>query len=249
MRDYRPGKRGIVYDFVAGGRFFFAGLGMLIRHPALLGLSLVPIAATVAMLAALAIGGGLLVGWFLSTWLLSPLFGESFAEELRPYLQVVSALFGVLLGYFLYLPLARVLLAPFAEAISRKAHQLGTGGAYAGGQNAWRAMLDGGKMAALHLLVGGASILLGLALPPVGVPVGVLIAVILCSLDLLDVPLSARGRPFGEKLRVVFRNKPLALGFGVAAYVMLLIPIVNLLALPVGVIGATLLTDAIEPEK
>jgi uncharacterized protein involved in cysteine biosynthesis len=47
---------------------------------------------------------------------------------------------------------------------------------------------------------------------------------------------------------VIWRNKSLAIGFGAAAYLLLLIPVVNLLSLPVGVIGATLLTDALESD-
>ena len=47
---------------------------------------------------------------------------------------------------------------------------------------------------------------------------------------------------------MIWRNKSLAIGFGAAAYLMLLIPVINMLALPVGVVGATLLIDALEFE-
>ena len=43
-----------------------------------------------------------------------------------------------------------------------------------------------------------------------------------------------------EKLRIIGKHKSLALGFGMAGYIMLVIPIVNLFSLPVGVVGATL---------
>lgn len=244
MREYNPEKSGVAYHFMSGIRFFFAGLAMLFRHPALLALSLIPIAATILMLTGLAIGSALLIGRFFSELLVSPILGDAIASEIRPYVQAVVFLFSVLLGYFLYLPLARVLLAPFAEALSRKAHQLNTGASYSEGQNWRRAILDGMKMATLHLVVGLASIFLSIAFPPVGVPLGALIAILLCSLDFLDVPLSARGLRFGTKLRVILRNKPLTIGFGCAAYALLLIPLVNLISLPVSVIGATLLTDA-----
>jgi uncharacterized protein involved in cysteine biosynthesis len=51
-----------------------------------------------------------------------------------------------------------------------------------------------------------------------------------------------------KKLGMIWRNKSLALGFGAAAYLMLLIPVINLLALPVGVVGATLLIDSLPDE-
>ena len=49
-----------------------------------------------------------------------------------------------------------------------------------------------------------------------------------------------RGLKLREKLKIIGRHKSLALGFGMAGYVMLVIPIVNLFSLPVGVVGATL---------
>jgi len=52
-----------------------------------------------------------------------------------------------------------------------------------------------------------------------------------------------------KKLGVIWRIKSLAIGFGAAAFLMLLIPVFNMLALPVGVVGATLLIDALEFEN
>jgi CysZ protein len=90
------------------------------------------------------------------------------------------------------------------------------------------------------------ALALGFIFPPVGAPLGILVAVFLSGLDFLDVPLSARGMPLRKKLGIIGRNKSLALGFGAASYLVLLIPGVNLLLLPVGVIGATLLTDQLD---
>jgi CysZ protein len=97
-------------------------------------------------------------------------------------------------------------------------------------------------------MVALAALALGLAFPPVGAPVGVAVAIFLGGLDLFDIPLSTRGLRLRNKLGVIWRNKFLALGFGAAAYLMLLIPVINMLALPVGVVGATLLIDALEFE-
>jgi CysZ protein len=237
LQNYRAGSANPFYHFGWGMRFFFAGLRMLIRHPALLALSLIPIALTVVLLLSLAFG---------CAWLIGQLLAELFGNELKLLAQIMTFLLALLLGYFAYLPLARVLLAPFSEMLSRKAHAISTGTEYRSGFSWSRAMIEGLKLALFHIAAALAALVLSILFPPVGTPMGIVVAVFLCGLDFLDVPLSARGMPFGKKLGVIGRNKALALGFGTASYLMLLIPGINLLSLPVGVIGATLLTDQLE---
>ncbi len=212
---------------------------MLFRNSGLVALSLVPIVLTVVLLLLLTVGSAWLVGQFVSGW---------FVADLKILAQLATLALAMLLSYFLYLPLARVLLAPIAEAISRKTHLLYTGQASFGADVNWlRAMKEGLKIAFLHLVVGGLALALNF-IPPIGPIIGIIIAISLCGLDFLDVPLSARGISFRNKLGIVWRNKSVAFGFGAASYLMLLIPGVNLLSLPVGVIGATLLTDQLKTD-
>lgn len=236
-----------LHHIVWGIRFFFAGLRLLLRQPALLGLSLIPILLTVVLLVALAFGG-----W----WLAGRIVADTFADDqggvgalLRPMAQTLVFLLVLALGYFLYLPLARVLLAPFAEILSRRTSAI-TGAVNRQNHFGWaRASWEGLKLVLFQLTIALAALALGLAFPPVGAPVGITVAIFLCGLDFCDVPLSTRGLPLRRKLGVIWRHKTLALGFGLAGYVMLLIPLVNLLSLPVGVIGATLLIDALERDS
>lgn len=210
---------------------------MLFRNSGLIALSLIPVLLTVVLLLLLTVGSAWLVGQFVSGW---------FVDDLKVLAQIATLVLALLLSYFLYLPLARVLLAPFAEAISRKTHHLYTGKSGFGADVNWlRAMKEGLKIAVLHVVVGGLALALNI-IPPIGPVIGVVIAIALCGLDFLDVPLSARGISFRNKLGIVWQNKAAAFGFGAASYLMLLIPGVNLLSLPVGVIGATLLTDQLD---
>lgn len=236
---YRPGSANPLYHFVWGLRFFFAGLRMFIRHPSLLMLSLIPIALTVVLLLLLAFG----FAWLIGQWIVGLI-----PDELRLGAQAVFFILALLLGYFIYLPLARVVLAPFSEAISRRTHLISGEGGWRSDAGWARAMAEGLKLAVFQIVVMLIVLTLSFVFPPVGAPLGIFVAVFLSGLDFLDVPLSARGMPLRKKLGVIGRNKSLALGFGVASYLMLLIPGVNLLLLPVGVIGATLLTDQLEIE-
>lgn len=235
--SYRPRATNPLYHFGWGMRFYFSGLRMLVRNPALLALSLIPIALTVVLLLGLALG---------CAWLIGQLFTGLLGDQMRFGAQFLVFLLALLLGYFLYLPLARVLLAPLSELLSRKTHLLSTGTEFQAGFGWMRAIVEGVKLALLHLATALAALALSVLFPPIGAPLGILTAIFLCGLDFLDVPLSARGIPLRKKLGVIGRNKSLALGFGAAGYLMLLIPGVNLLSLPVGVVGATLLTDQLE---
>lgn len=218
-------------------RFYFSGLRMLVRNPALFALSLIPIALTVVLLLSLAFG----CAWLIGDW-----FAGLLGDQWRWGVQLAVFLLALLLGYFIYLPLARVLLAPLSELLSRKTHFVSTGTEFNSGFGWIRAIWEGIKLVLLHLAIALTALALSILFPPIGAPLGILTAIFLCGLDFLDVPLSARGISLREKLGVVGRNKSLALGFGTASYLMLLIPGVNLLSLPVGVVGATLLTDQLE---
>ena len=61
------------------------------------------------------------------------------------------------------------------------------------------------------------------------------------ALQYADYPLGNRGLKFREQRQLLRRNWPLALGFGGMTLLLTSIPIVNFLAMPAAVIGATLL--------
>jgi hypothetical protein len=54
-----------LYHIVWGVRFFFSGLRTLVRNPALLSLSMIPMLLTLALLMGLIIGAALMVGWLI----------------------------------------------------------------------------------------------------------------------------------------------------------------------------------------
>ncbi|MCI0662653.1 MAG: EI24 domain-containing protein [Acidobacteria bacterium] len=245
-KNYDPRTTNPIYHLVWGIRFFFSGLLMLTRHPPLLGLSLIPIVITVVALLSLALS----IAWLVGGWVAGIL-----GEDLRIVAQALIFLFALMLGYFLYLPVARVLLAPFSEALSRRAHAINTAAmsnsSHIGlASRGWgRAMLEGLKLVMFQVVIGITALTISLVFPPFSAPIGITVAIFICALDFCDVPLSVRGLPFGRKMNLIWRYKSLTIGFGIAAYLSLLIPIVNLFSLPAGVIGATLLINGIEKKK
>lgn len=241
-QQYDPTRKGLFYNLNAGLGFFFSGLSLLSRHPSLLALSLAPILLTLAALAVLLSCGVWIAGMLMETSF------TPFDSDFKILAQTVIVLITLFLSYLLYLPLARVLLAPFSEAISRRTRViLGVKPESEG--FGWRhAMWEGAKLVSLQVVLGVLALAVGLLFPPIAGPLGLAVAICFASLDFLDVPLSVRGLKLRRKLRVIGRNKALATGFGAAGYLMLIIPIVNLVSLPVGVIGATLLVGRLDTE-
>lgn len=235
---YNPDSGGMVYNIRWGIRFFFMGFRMLARHGSLMGLSLVPIIFTIVALFLLAAG---------SAWLIGLIFDTAMIGGVRLLVQAAVFLIALVAGYFLYMPMARILLAPLSETLSRRTHLINTGQSGFGVSPGWRrAMIEGVKLISFQALIIVGVIVVGLALPPAAAAAWFVLATFLAGLDFLDVPLSARGIPLGRKLGMLWQNRSLVVGFGMAAHLMLIIPGLNIVLLPAGVIGATLLIDALE---
>jgi CysZ protein len=63
----------------------------------------------------------------------------------------------------------------------------------------------------------------------------------LLSIELLAIPLQRRGLHLGERLRFAWRHRGAVTGFGVAAFLLFLVPFANVLAMPGSIVGGTLL--------
>jgi len=93
--------------------------------------------------------------------------GDAVRVEIRIVAQVLMFLLTFLIAYFLYLPVARVLLAPFAEALSRKTRVIDTGRTIHQKNQGWgRAMLEGLKLGDLSSDCRAAALAFGLASRP-----------------------------------------------------------------------------------
>ena len=229
--------------FFRGINYFLSGLGMLVRYPALFGLALLPIILTVVVLIGLAWGSAWGIGHWLEQY-------RSIEAESRILVQTLALLFVLFVAYLVYLPLTRVFLAPFSEKLSRKTTELSGDSLLTANEfSFFRAIWEGVKLVVIQLLIVAVVLLVTVFFAPVGVPLGVFMTICFCGLDFVDVPLSVRGMSFRQKMGVLWHNRATVLGFAVTAYVLLHIPVVNLLALPVGIVGATLLVHQVVSES
>ena len=221
-------------ELVTGFKAFFAGASTLMRQPTLIGLSLIPIIGTLILIGLLAFGSV----WLTDLWL------ANLPPEWKGFVLALVFFGALFIGLSLYLPIARVLLAPFSEALCRKTIEVSDlGWIQQGKPNALRAIWEGLKLVTLQITILIIGFMLSFIIPFVGHLLWLVTLIALCGMDFLDVPLSARGLTLREKLKLLWKYKLWAFGFGLAAYLVLFVPVVNLLALPVGIIGATLLTS------
>jgi CysZ protein len=239
-QSYDPQRKGFFYHLNSGLRFFFAGFPVLFGNPSLLALALIPVVLTLGALIAIVWSSVWFIGWMIGPDL------PPYSNDLLHLAQALVLLVALFASYLIYLPLARVLLAPFSEAISRRTRKvLGLKQELAA--VGWgRAMVEGAKVVALQLVLFLIAFVVGVVFPPIAGPIGLVMAICFVSLDYLDVPLSVKGLRLRDKLGVLARNKALSTGFGAAGYLILIIPVVNLFSLPVGVIAATMLVDSLK---
>ena len=187
---YEITRRNPAYHFWWGIRFYVTGLRALFRYPSLLAISVVPIGATIVLLIGLAFG---------LAWAAGEMTQVFNSVALRTTLRVIIFLLALIGGYFLYLPLARILLAPFSEALSRRAYALHRGERLVGHGGSWfGSMIEGAKLVGFQLVLVIAAIGIGIIFPPIALPIGSLLAILACSLDFYDIPLGQAADITGE---------------------------------------------------
>jgi CysZ protein len=242
-----PGPR--VGGPLAGAGDVLRGIGLFLGTPGVRLLGIVPV-----LLAALLVLGllGLLVVYLDElAGALTP-FADRWDESSRTLVRVGAGL-ALLLGSTVVLVvsftvIAQIIGQPFYERISdRIEHQLGAVPAGAGAP--WwrsfpRASLESALLLALTLACTAPLFVLGL-FPVLGqtvVPVlQALVAGFFLAVELLAIPLERRGLRLAGRLRFVWRHRAQTLGFGVTAFLLFLVPLMNVLAMPGAVVGATLL--------
>lgn len=226
-----------IVRFFQGVRLYFSGFGLLVRYPSLFTLALIPITLTVVAFVGLAWGSAWLIGrWVQQSQLL--------AADGQVLIQALVFLFVLFVMYLVYLPLTRIFLAPFSEKLSHKTTALSGMKLLTKNElGFFRAIGEGFKLVVLQLVLVVIVFLLTVFVPPVGVPLGIAATICFCGIDFLDVPLSLRGLSMRQKFRFLWRSRAVVLGFALTGYLLLYIPIFNLLVLPLGVISATLLVN------
>lgn len=247
--------RGLTYPF-EGFRFVF------FQHPGLVRYWIFPLVITLVTL-------GLVVKgvWHYHDALFEALWQEPSGEDFwagvaRFFHGVVEILFAIALfvaGLVLVVLLSSAFAAPFNDLLSEEVERLVTG--RGGPPFSVRVVLaDLGRtllFEGLYMVVAGGLWVASLVAPLIGqIAVGILsffITGLYWGISYIDWPASRRRRTLGFRLAMGVRHFLSMTGFGTGVWVILFIPLVNLLFMPAAVAGGTLLyldlecRDGLEP--
>jgi CysZ protein len=231
-------------DAIKGIGYVREGL-RLMRQPGLRRYVAVPLLISVVIFTTAILAGihwlEILLGWLLA-WL------PDWLDWLRYLLWPLFALTGVLLVFYTFSLLSNLIAAPFngllAEAVER--HLDGQTMDDAGG---WQSLLRDilpSLFSELRKLLYFALRALPLGLlfliPPVNLAAPFLWALFsawMLAIEYVDYPMANHLLHFAEQRKRLRRRKLLAWGFGGASMLMTMVPVVNFLAMPASVAGAT----------
>lgn len=255
----RQAKRGAALRALLRGLSLpFRSARILIAHRRLWALAIVPVLIHGAML----IGAVVLVFTYAdaaATWLWTPPVADSLwtgallAAWYGLYTLVVVA--GLVAGYAATLLISGVVVSPFNDALSERAETLLRGDDLPepmAGRPFWREALYSLRATLLILLLYLALmapvVLLNL-LPGAGsvaaAVLGTGVGAFFLALEFTDTTLGRHGYRLRQKIRLLRAHPGLTAGFGVGTSLLLWIPVLNLLCVPIAVVGGTALALAL----
>ena len=153
--------------------------------------------------------------------------------------------------------LANLLASPFHDVLSQRVEQVVTGDvrdAAAPGlsgvlREAARSLIEEGRRTIFFIVLVGGLLAIGFVIPGAHLltaPLVLILTLLFLPLDYASYALDRRAYSFRDKRRWISENLSLMLGFGSAAFVTCLVPLLNFAAMPLLVVGATLLTLRLE---
>ncbi|WP_072313429.1 EI24 domain-containing protein [Agrococcus sp. Marseille-P2731] len=245
-----------ISELFAGAALLLRGFGTWATSPGLMALGAVPALIVGSLMLALVIFLSFQVGGW-AAWLtpFADSWGAVWAELLRGALAL-----GLIVGVVVLcvLTFAAVTLAvgdPFYERISRAVEQR-LGGLEPAAERGFWASLGKGLRDAVVLI--GMAIGTGLVVfvvglvPVVGTVLGLVLGAFLggraLARELTGYAGDARGLTLEERRELLRTRSWRSLGFGMVAYLLLLVPGVAVVATPVAVVGATLLVRDLRGE-
>ncbi len=232
-------------------RTFGVATRFLLRRPRLWGWALAPLGIIVALtlmagFASLA-GIGPLLTWlthFRGAW------GQALVWASAMLLALAVATITAFVLYFL----VNIIAVPFYDGLSERVEHELTGRLQELAWGPWAAALAWSAVhSALTLVLWACVLLFSLALqviPGIGTVLGgvfgTVASAVFLARETMDGPMSRRDMPYLAKYRMILRHKAVLGGWGLLLAGLMWVPFVNVLMMPVAVVGGTILFCAFE---
>lgn len=240
-------------DLARGVRCLLRGAAIVVRSPRLLLLGALPAVLTTLLLLA-ALIALLFLADDLVAW--ATPFADDWSSGTRSLVRVALAVALVagcaVLAVLAFAALTLLIGGPFYERIGERVDEA-LGAVDRVEEPALRQFTRGLKESGLFMLLSvtrAVPLFLAGFVPFLGqtvVPVAAaLVGGWLLAVELIGVPFQARGRTLADRRRALRSRPMLTLGFGVPAYLLCLVPLVAIVALPLAVAGAVVLARDLE---
>jgi len=269
MRGVARGAGAVVKSpigFARGLSYVLRGMRFVyVQHPKLARYWVFPILITVLALGAVFYGagsyyddlGGAVWSLFPESWNDVTGWVGGLLSALRWLIELIAGVLITFLGLVLVLVLSSVVAAPFNDALSEAVERILTGES-APPFSLRRMVADIGRTLRLELLkvlvylaVVGPMFLASFIIPGVGQVlslVGFVLTAVYLGIDYVDWPAARRNWSVSDRVAFTRRQLPAVAGFGTGVWLLLFVPLVNLLFMPAAVAGGTMLFVALHDD-
>jgi CysZ protein len=157
----------------------------------------------------------------------------------------VGALVAV---FYTFTAIANLLASPFNGLLAEQVERIQTGRAPDSGMSIWKEVAIAPAQEIrklLYFLIWAIPLLVLFLIPVINVAAPFVWAAFsawMLTLQYVDYPLGNRGMRFADQRALMRGNRQLSLGFGAVVLVLTMIPVVNFVAMPAAVVGATFLS-------
>ncbi len=231
----------------------FAGVGYLVRglqmimQPALRTFVVIPLLINTVIFA-------LLIGLGATQFelLLNQMLPEDhWLDFLRWLLWPLFALTFVLIIFYTFTVVANLIASPFNDLLAQKVERLLSGQQPEEGSSSWRQVVKGIGPALMgewrkivYFLMRVIPLLVLFVIPGLNVIapfLWLLFSAWFLTLQYVDFPMGNHNIPFDQQQERLKQQRMTALGFGGALTLMMMVPLLNFVAMPAAVAGATIL--------
>ncbi|GAA1419211.1 EI24 domain-containing protein [Agrococcus citreus] len=243
-------------ELLAGAGLLLRGFATWSRDPGLMLLGAVPaLLVGLVMLGLLILLGFQVGGWATALTPFADGWDRVWADVLRTALALGMLVGAIVLCVLTFAAITLTVGEPFYERISRSVEARLGGVQRAPDEGFWRSVGKGLRdgIALLGMAVGTALVVFVVGLIPlVGTVLGLVTGALLggraLARELTGIAGDARGMTLAERRALLAEHRWRSLGFGMVAYLLLLVPGLAVVATPAAIVGGTLLVRDLRGE-
>jgi len=253
MASGRSDYLALMNDFVTGFKYVFSGFKLIIQ-PGIRIYVLIPFLINALLFASVIAYGSDILSDFINRW------STGWWEWIRWILWPLFVIVSLAVVFFCFSIVANLIAAPFngflAEAIENKLSNTelsDTGGLKAIPAEIIKAIKSESRKF-LYFLIRAIPLLLLFFVPVVGQTAAPFLWLLfgswMLALEYMDYPMANHGIAFPEQRGIMIMKKKRTFGFGLGVMLLTFIPVINFIAMPVAVAGASKMwVDKLKPAQ